>query len=128
MKTVTVHVKVHSHLASKSTFVSAFASNFYIVSIRTLILTQGMAAEPILCVCILLLLLPLFSKTQKQMLTLKSEWALKPCVWFFFSKLTFIADFGERFLRSLFRDTDALIIANVFLSGTLFKQPISGRY
>ena len=56
-------VKIRSHLASKSTFASVFASNFNIVSVITLTLMQRMEIEPILCICFcillsLLLLLP----------------------------------------------------------------------
>ena len=46
-------VKIRSHLASKSTFTSVFASNFNIVSVITLTLMQRMEIEPILCICIL---------------------------------------------------------------------------
>ena len=46
-------VKIRSHLASKSTFASVFASNFNIVSVITLTLMQRMDIEPILCICIL---------------------------------------------------------------------------
>ena len=63
-------VKVYSHLASKLTFASAFASNFNIVSMVMLTLMQRMCTEPILWNCALLPLLPLFSKTQIQTLTL----------------------------------------------------------
>ena len=52
-----------------STFASAFASNFNIVSMVMLTLTQRMGTEPILCICILLPLCQLFSKTQTQTLT-----------------------------------------------------------
>ena len=64
------NVKVHSHLASTSTFASDFLSDFNIVSVGTLVLMQRMGIEPILCACVLLPLLLLFSKTQMQMLTL----------------------------------------------------------
>ena len=57
-------VKVHSHLASTS----SFASKFTTVSARTLALTQRLGTEPILC--IFLPLLPFFSKTQTQTLKL----------------------------------------------------------
>ena len=41
-------VKVYSHLASKLTFASAFASNFNIVSMVMLTLMQRLCTEPIL--------------------------------------------------------------------------------
>ena len=63
-------VKVRSHLATTSTFACAFASNFNIVSMVMLTFMQRMNTEPILCVCLLLPLLPLFSKMQVQTLTL----------------------------------------------------------
>ena len=51
-------LKVCLHLMSMLTF----ASNFNIVSMVMLPLTQRMTTEPILCICFLLLLLLLFSK------------------------------------------------------------------
>ena len=63
-------VKLRSHRTSMLTFASAFASNFNIVSMVMLTLMQRMGIEPILCVCILLPLLLLFSKRQTQTLTL----------------------------------------------------------
>ena len=58
-------LKIRSHLASTSTL----ASNFNFASVETLILMQRMDTEPNLCICNLLPLLLLFSKTQTQMLT-----------------------------------------------------------
>ena len=63
-------LKVSSHWASMLTFASAFASNFNIVSIVMLTLIQRMGIKSILCNCMLLTLLLLFSKTQMQTLTL----------------------------------------------------------
>ena len=63
-------VKVRSHLASKSTFASVFASNCNIVSVAILTLVQRMDIEPSACLCILLPLLLLFLKSQTQTLTL----------------------------------------------------------
>ena len=57
-------------------FAVYIASNFNIVSLVMLTLTQRMDVEPILCVRVLLPLLPIFSKTQTQTFTLKCEWAL----------------------------------------------------
>ena len=42
------------------TFASAFVSNFHIVSVAMLTSMQRMGVEPILCICLLLPLLPLF--------------------------------------------------------------------
>ena len=63
-------VRVHSHRTSMLTFASAFASNFNSVFMVMLTLMQKMGVEPVLCVCVLLPLLLLFSKRQTQTLTL----------------------------------------------------------
>ena len=63
-------LKVRSHRTSMLMFASAFASNFNIVPMVMLTLMHRMGIEPILCVCILLPLLLLFSKRQTKTLTL----------------------------------------------------------
>ena len=71
-------IKVRSHWTSMLTF----ASNFNIVSTVMLTLMQRMGTEHILCVCVLLPLLPLFSKTQTQTLTLSVNEPLSfVCFW-----------------------------------------------
>ena len=57
---------------------SAFPSNFNIVSIVMLTLTQRTGIEPILCFCVLLPLLLLFPKTQTETLTQSVN---GPCEW-----------------------------------------------
>ena len=51
-------------------FASAFVSHFNIVSMVMLTFMQKMGTERILCLCILLPMLLLFSKTQTQTLAL----------------------------------------------------------
>ena len=58
--------KACSHLVP----MSAFVSHFNIVSMRTLMLTLRMGTLSILCVCVLLPLFLLFSKTQRDTLPL----------------------------------------------------------